>query len=45
MKYRDFRAPWWVLAWQEIKRVMLEALGGLGFLGIMILLAIVGAMA
>ena len=45
MKYRDFRAPWWVIAWQEVKRVAMEILAGLGFLGMLIIIGIVGAMA
>lgn len=45
MKYRDFRAPWWVIAWQEAKRVVLEILAGLGFLGMLVIIGIVGAMA
>lgn len=45
MKYRDFRAPWYVIAWQEVKRVAMEILAGLGFLGIIILTILVGAMA
>lgn len=42
---RDFRAPWWVIAWQEVKRAAVEALAGLGFLGIIVLTVLVGAMA
>lgn len=45
MKYRSFKAPWWVIAWQEAKRVVLEILAGLGFLGIMVITVILGAMA
>ena len=45
MKYRDFRAPWYVIAWQKVKRVAMEILAGLGFLGMLIIIGIVGAMA
>lgn len=45
MKYRDFRAPWYVIAWQEVKRIALEILAGLGFLGMLVIIGIVGAMA
>ena len=43
-KYRDFRAPWWVLAWDTIKRVSRELLAGLGFASIFVIAGLLAAL-
>ena len=42
---RDFKAPQWVIAWYDFRRVAEEVLAGLGFAGILLIIGVLGAIA
>ena len=42
---RNFKAPWWVIAWYDFRRVAEEVLAGLGFAGILLIIGVLGAIA
>lgn len=40
---RDFRAPWWRILWCRVRQILIEALGGLCFAAVMVLLPMIAA--
>lgn len=43
MKRRDFRAPWWAIAWCRLKLILRGILEGVCFGGVFVLVPIIAA--